>query len=100
MKDVAVPPTYEANLFIGIDSSKNQYVAHWLDSFGGAGALVVGLGPLSKEKIEIIYPYSERDFRNIFKYDSGKDEWTLVIESKGIDGNWSVFAQYTVVRKQ
>ncbi|MBI3585551.1 MAG: hypothetical protein HY088_00260 [Ignavibacteriales bacterium] len=100
MKDVTVPPAYEANLFIGIDSSKNQYVAHWLDSFGGAGARVVGLGPLSSEKIEIIYPYAERNFRNIFKYNSEKDEWTLVIESEGTDGHWSVFAQYTIVRKQ
>lgn len=100
MKDVTVPPAYEANLLIGIDSSKNQYVAHWLDSFGGAGARIVGLGTLSAEKIEIMYPYAERNFRNIFKYYSEKDEWTLVIESEGTDGHWSVFAQYTVVRKQ
>ena len=99
MKDVAVPSAYEANIFIGIDSSNNQYVAHWLDSFGGAGARVVGLGPLSVDNIEIIYPYSEGNFRNIFKYDSEKDEWTLVIESEGTGGHWSVFAQYTIVRK-
>jgi hypothetical protein len=100
MKDIAVPPAYEANLFIGIDSTKNQYVAHWLDSFGGAGARVVGLGPLSTEKIEIIYPYSEQHFRKTFKYDSDKNEWTLVIESETAYGQWSVFAHYTIVRKQ
>ena len=99
MKDVAVPPEYEANLYIGIDSTKNQYVAHWLDSFGGAGARVVGVGPLSAEKIEVVYPYAEGKFRNLFKYDSGKDAWTLVIESEGAAGHWSVFAQYGIVRK-
>ena len=100
MQDVAVPPTYEANLFIGIDTSKNQYVAHWLDVFGGAGARVVGLGPLSSEKIEIFYPYAEGRFRNLFTYDSQKDEWTLLIESESTNGEWAVFAHYTVARKR
>lgn len=100
MKDAAVPQTYEADLFIGIDSSKNQYVAHWLDSFGGAGARVFGLGPLSSEKIEIIYPYAEQNFRNLFTYDSTKDEWALVIESENKNGNWSLFARFKIDRKR
>jgi hypothetical protein len=100
MQDAAVPSTYEANLFIGIDSAKSQYVAHWLDSFGGSGARVVGLGPLSAEKIEIVYPYSERNFRNTLQYDAEKDELTLVIESEGTDGHWAVFAENTIARKE
>lgn len=100
MKDVTVPSTYEVNLYIGIDSSKNQYVAHWLDSFGGAGSRVVALGPLSAEKIEIVYPYAEGRFRNLFTYDSKKDEWTLVIESENKESNWSVFAQYNMIKKR
>ena len=87
MKDVSVPPAYEANLLIGIDSINNEYVAHWLDSFGGAGARVVGFGPLSPDEIEVVYPYPERHFRNILKYASDKDEWALVIESGNADGH-------------
>ena len=98
MKDVAVPPAYEVNLFIGIDSLKNQYVAHWLDSFGGAGARVVGFGPLSSENISIVFPYTQGRFRNLFKYNSDRDEWTLVIESEGKEGNWSLFADYNLVK--
>jgi hypothetical protein len=100
MKDMTSPPAYEADLFIGIDSSKSHYVAHWLDLFGGAGARVVALGPLSSEKIELVYPYEEGRFRNIFKYSSEKDEWSLFIESERSDGGWSVFAQYQIVRKR
>jgi hypothetical protein len=100
MKDVAVPAAYEANLYVGIDSSKDQYVAHWLDSFGGAGARVVGVGPYSPERIEIVYPYAEGRFRNLFRYDLKKDEWTLVIESEGPDGHWSLFAQYQITRRR
>ena len=100
MKDVAVPPAYEANLFMGIDTSKKQFVAHWLDSFGGAGARVVGVGPLSPDTIRIIYPYAERNFRNTFAYDPAKETWTLLIESEQSTGLWSVFAQYTIVKLQ
>jgi len=99
MKDAAPVPAYEANVYIGIDSAGNEYVAHWLDSFGGAGARVVGTGPLSAEKIEIVYPYAEGKFRNIFRYDKGKDRWTLLIETEGAGGRWSVFAEYRIVRK-
>ena len=100
MKDASQPPAYEATLFIGIDSAKKHYVAHWLDSFGGAGARVVALGPLSEEKIEVIYPYEEGRFRNIFKYDSRNDEWSLVIESERDGKLWSVFAEYRIIRKR
>ena len=96
MRDTASPPKYEAFLFIGLDSSKKQYVAHWLDVTGGAGARVVGMGPLSSDKIEIIYPYEEGRFRNLFKYDYIKEEWSFVIESEGKDGKWSNFAKYIV----
>jgi hypothetical protein len=99
MKDVTDPPAYEANLLIGIDSSKNEYVAHWLDSFGGAGARVVGLGPITAEGIEIVYPYTEQRFRNTFNYAADTDEWTLVIESAQKSGEWSVFAKYRIVKK-
>ena len=35
MKDVASPPKYEADVYIGYDKAKNRYVAHWMDTFGG-----------------------------------------------------------------
>lgn len=100
MKDVVIPPKYDENLFIVIDSSKNQYVASWIDKLSGVATLGVGQGPLSSVKIEIMYTYSEQDFRKIFIYDSRKDEWTLVIESLSTDSNWSVYAKYSLVRKQ
>ena len=99
MLDASIPPKYEADLFIGIDTSKRQYVAHWLDSFGGAGARVVATGPLSTEKIEIIFPYPEGRFRNLFTYDSGNNEWKLVIESEQSGDHWSPFADYTFTKK-
>jgi len=99
MKDTATPPAYEASLFIGLDSAKNEYVAHWLDSFGGAGARVVGTAPLSAEKVEIEYPYAESKFRNIFTHDPPTDEWFLQIESERTGGTWTHFAKYDLKRR-
>jgi len=99
MMDTTIPPAYEATLYLGIDSAKNEYVVHWLDSFGGPGARVVGFGPLSGERIEIIYPYPEGRFRNLFKYDLINGEWSLLIESEKSNGQWSFFAQYTITKK-
>jgi hypothetical protein len=99
MKDAAVPPRYEASLLIGIDSTEHQFVGHWLDSFGGGGARVVGVGPLTSDSIRIIYPYAAGSFRNTFGYDRARDSWTLLIESQDTANAWSVFARYTFVRK-
>ncbi len=99
MKDTTIPPGYEATLFMGIDSAKNEYVVHWLDCFGGPGARVVGFGPLSGDKVEIIYPYPEGHFRNLIMYNSIKDEWTLLVESEKEHDQWSYFARYTITRR-
>ena len=100
MIDTTSPPGYEAEVFIGLDSAKSEFVAHWLDSFGGTGARVVGTGPRSSSHVEIVYPYEEGRFRNLFTYDAPNDLWSLVIESEGKDGTWSVFARYDVRRRR
>ena len=41
LADVARPPTYEASVYLGYDAKAGDYVAHWLDRFGGGGARVV-----------------------------------------------------------
>ena len=99
MVDTSSPPTYEADLFIGLDTSKNQYVAHWLDKFGGAGARVFATGPLSSDKVEFTFPYEEGRFHDQFEYDSAKDEWSFVIESEGKGGQWTEFAHYAIKRR-
>lgn len=100
MKDASVPPAYEAILYIGVDTAKNEYVAHWIDTFGGAGARVVGTGPSSDKEIRIVYPYSEGRFRNLLLPDSLGAQWSLSIESEESDGQWSLFAHYRIVRRE
>src|SRR5439155_23574272 len=38
LRDAAGAAGYEARVFIGYDAKAQQYIAHWLDRFGAAGA--------------------------------------------------------------
>jgi hypothetical protein len=63
MIDVASPPRYEAAIFIGFDPKAHDYVAHWLDRFGAAGARVVAQGKRVGEQLVITCPYADGPFR-------------------------------------
>jgi len=96
MIDAADPPTYEADLFLGYDAHADDYIGHWLDRFGAAGARVVANGKRQGESLVILFPYAEGAFRDTFVYDPNKDTWSLLIESQK-PGGWSQFATYTLV---
>jgi hypothetical protein len=92
----AAPP-YEADLFLGYDARAKDYVAHWLDRFGAAGARVVAIGTRDGQTLVIQFPYAEGAFKNTFTFDPKSRTWTLVIDSQAAGGAWSNFATYTLV---
>jgi hypothetical protein len=96
MIDVSSPPQYEASVFIGYDAKAKDFVAHWLDGFGAAGARVVGIGSHDGNRILIHYPYASGHFRNTFTWSAPTRSWTLLIESQERDGKWGTFASYTL----
>ena len=97
MVDGQAPPDYEASLYIGYDSKAGDFVAHWLDQFGAAGARVVATGRLAEGRLVLDFPYAEGAFRDTFSF-AGPDAWSLVIEGQEKDGGWSPFARYAVSR--
>lgn len=99
MKDAAVPPQYEATVYMGMDSAAGEFVGHWLDTFGGAGARVTALGPFSNSVIELIYPYTPSRFRNRFTWSPASRTWELLIESETPSGTWNEFARYTLKKR-
>lgn len=99
MIDASSPPQYEADVFIGFDPKANDYVAHWLDRFGAAGARVVGRGVRDGERLVITFPYAEGAFRDTFIRQPTTRSWSLLLESQAVDGTWSTFASYTLARR-
>ena len=97
MRDVATPPAYEAHVYIGYDPGADDYIAHWLDKFGAAGARVLATGRLNERTLVLNFPYAAGAFRDTLTLgDAGRG--TLLIESQEKDGSWSTFARYEMKR--
>ena len=92
MKDVASPPRYEAEVYIGFDKAGNRYVAHWMDTFGG-GFSSVGFGVRDGNSLPFVFEDADGTVRNTFTYDPATQSWTSVIVQKAKGGDWKAFAE-------
>jgi Protein of unknown function (DUF1579) len=98
MVDVARPPRYEALLYLGYDGKAGDYVGHWLDRFGAAGARVLATGARHERTLVLTFPYAEGEFRDTLTLAGDAHSATLLIEAHKPDGTWSTFASYTLQR--
>ena len=98
MKDVHVPPAYEARVLIGCDSTGHRVLAHWMDSFGAAYSVPHGTGVIHGDTLELLFPYADGPFRDRFTYDRRRDAWRFLLESADSSGAWGEFASYDVRR--
>lgn len=94
MKDVSVPPQYEAIVFIGYDTAGKKIISHWMDSFGPAFSIPHGTGMIGQDRIEFIIPYEGNPFRDILTYNEKENSWSFIIESSQDSITWSNFASY------
>ena len=98
MVDVGQPPAYQADLYIGYDATAQDYIAHWLDRFGAAGARVVATGERHERTLVLHFPYAEGTFRDTLTLAGDSASGTLLIEAQRADGSWSTFAAYRMRR--
>jgi hypothetical protein len=99
LADAAAPSQYEASIFFGSDEKQHDYVAHWLDLFGGPGARVTGSGSRTGQTLNLVFPYAEGAFRNAWTFDPRTRRWSVTIEAQEPDGSWSHFARYDISRR-
>jgi hypothetical protein len=93
MKDLSSPPKYEAEVYIGYDTTKSRYVAHWIDTFGG-GYSLMGFGVRDGNSLPFTFEDADGTVRNTFTYDPATQTWTCLIVQKGKDGrDWKTFAE-------
>jgi hypothetical protein len=98
--DTASPPAYQASVYLGFDPKGGDYIAHWLDQFGAAGARVVATGKRDGQTLVLLFPYTEGQFRDTLTLAADGSSGTLLLESQEKDGSWSTFASYTLTRPQ
>jgi len=63
MKDSALPSRYEAIVLIGFVHASGEYVAHWIDTFGGKFS-AVGKGRRTGNSVEFRFEYPDGPFFN------------------------------------
>lgn len=98
MVDVTTPPTYEARVYLGYDAKTGDYIAHWLDRFGAAGARVVATGKEHGHSLVLLFPYAEGAFRDTLTLAPDGTSGTLLLEAQQPDGGWARFAYYQMTR--
>jgi hypothetical protein len=98
MVDANPSPQYEADVFIGVDPHQHDFIVHWLDRFGAAGARVVGAGKRDDARLIVVFPYEDGAFRDTFTFVPESGTWSLLLESQNRNGTWSTFARYTLTR--
>lgn len=98
MRDLATPSRYEADVYIGYSHAAGEYVAHWMDNFGGhfAGE---GRGRRDGNTVEFRFAYASGPFFNTFRWDPAGKTWTCVLESLAKNGERQLFARDTLVRR-
>lgn len=96
MKDMAEPPQYEAIVLIGYQHANKQYVAHWLDVWGGKFSAMVH-GKRVGDTIEIEFHYPDGPFYNTFAWNVSEQSWTFTMEGVK-DGKRVPFAVNTLLR--
>jgi hypothetical protein len=99
LRDTKIPSEYQADIYIGYDAKKKDFIAHWLDQFGAAGARVVATGHCNGETLVLLFPYEDGGFRDTFTYDPTSKTWSWLLETQDARGKWSTFARYDLARK-
>lgn len=92
------PPGYRAQIYLGADPKAGDYVVHWLDQFGAAGARVAGSGKRDGQQLVLHIPYAEGAFRDTLTLAADGRSGTLLLEAQEKDGHWSTFASYRLQR--
>lgn len=96
--DAASPPDYTASVYLGFDRRQHDYIAHWLDQFGAAGARVVATGKREGQTLVLLFPYAQGAFRDTLTLAADGGSGTLLLEAQAKDGSWSTFASYRLTR--
>ena len=91
-------PGYRAEIYLGADPQSGDYVVHWLDQFGAAGARVAGSGKRDGRQLVLQIPYAAGAFRDTLTLAADGRSGTLLLESQEKDGHWSTFASYRMQR--
>ena len=96
-------PSYEAIVFVSMDSSSGDCKVLWLDSTANSGLTAEAIGSAKPTANSIPFVFKDPDgkisFENIFSYDPAADTWMWSMDNV-LDGNHKPFGRVTLVKAQ
>ncbi len=98
LSDTANVPAYAAEIFIGYDCKKEQYIAHWIDQFGGPFSKTLGIGKKANSVIDFQFDYPEGLMSTLFIF-MDPTHWEIQSKLKNPDGTWNVFGDIKIQQK-
>jgi hypothetical protein len=90
-------PQYEAEVFLGWDAGKEQYVVHWMDVYGG-GFSLTGSGKRDGNSIPIVFATGDDRFHTTFSFDEKSKTWSWTMDSEQ-KGKLSPFARLVMTSR-
>lgn len=96
-KDSSSKPQYDAEVLLGYDPAKRQYVCFWFDTTGIASPNSGGSATRAGETLPFVFKSADGDFRNTMTFDAKADRWSWVMEAEQ-NGKVSPFAKLTLQR--
>jgi len=99
LTDVATPPAYQAEVYIGWDDVSERYVCHWLDGFGARSSETLGYGVFAGDALTLVFEYPSGPFHTKFQRLEG-GRWEVTMRGKDGNGPWLPFASYAFSRSQ
>jgi hypothetical protein len=96
-KDASGKPQYDAEVLLGYDPAKKQYVCFWFDITGIAATNSGGSATRAGETLPFVFKSPDGDFRNTMAYDAKTERWSWVMEGEQ-NGKISPFAKLTLQR--
>lgn len=97
-KDGAGQPQYAATIFVGWDETSKQFVAVWLDIWGGASPQSIGYAKQDGNTLPFVFKGPDDLFHTTFAWDAKTDTWQWRMDSEA-NGKLTPFARVTLARR-
>ena len=88
---------YEAMVYVGYETSRARYVAHWLDVFG-QGAETLGYGKRVGADLQLEFGYTGQPWLTTFRWSAASKTWQWLMQTKNPQGQWEETANMTLAR--
>lgn len=96
-KDLGPEKPYQADIYLGWDTTAQEYQIHWLDIFGPKYLAVLGHGTRRENVLVFTFKDYDGETRNTWTWDG--TGWAMLIEQRAGSDPWQLFAQERLSKK-